>query len=108
MFVLKEVLVSHIKPYKYMEDNKHIGNYIVSAFDVQFIPVQSLHVRDAVRAGITLSTKYKSSAWIKFNGVTITIPYQTNLTSASIDNLVNQYMQMSEYINKTYNNYYVR
>ena len=108
MFHFKDTVFSHIKPYEYREDNKHLGNYIVSAFDVQFIPTQSLHVRDVVRAGITLSTKYKSSAWIKFNGVTITIPYQTNLTSASIDNLVNQYRQMSVHKNKTCNDYYTR
>lgn len=108
MFHFKDNIFSHIKPYEYREDNKHLGNYIVSAFDVQFIPTQSLHVCDAVRAGITLSTKYKSSAWIRFNGVMITIPYQTDLTSTSIDNLVNQYRQTFTRKNQAYSNYYTR
>ena len=108
MFNIKDMVFSHIIPLEYNKDNKRIGDYVVNAFDVQFIPIQSLHVCDAVRAGRTLSTKYKSSAWVMFNGVMITIPYKTNLTSTSIDNLVNQYRQMSVHKNKTCNDYYTR
>lgn len=108
MFKFKDNIFSHIKPYEYHEDNKHLGNYIVSSFDIQFIPTRSLHVCDAVRAGITLSTKYKSSAWINFDGIIITIPYQTNLTGEAIQNIVNQYRQRAILKYKTYNNYFMK
>ena len=96
------MIASHIKPYEYKnENNLCVGKYVLNLFTIQYIPNQDIPVKDAVHAGINVSTKYETPTWINFKGIIITIPYRTNLTDEAIQNIVNQYMFRAKLRNQT-------
>ncbi|MBO4582599.1 MAG: hypothetical protein J5714_00885 [Alphaproteobacteria bacterium] len=96
----KQIIRSHIRPYKYRHDGKKlVGTYIMhmpNEFDgqpytsIEFTPIVGTHIETAVDALIQISYDYKTNVWMKFSGVSINVPYKTK--SSEIEKIVYKYL----------------
>ena len=96
----KQVIRSHIRPYKYRSDNdKLVGTYVMhmpNEFDgrpypnIEFTPIIGTHIEAAVDASIQISYVYKTNVWMKFSGVPINVTYKTK--SSEIEEIVYKYL----------------
>lgn len=97
---LKQIIRSHIRPYKYRSDgNKLVGTYIMHMpnefdgrpyFSIEFTPIIGTHIEAAVDASIQISYDYQTNVWMKFNSVPINVPYKTK--SSEIEKIVYKYL----------------
>lgn len=97
---LKQIIRSHIRPYKYYsDDNKLVGSYVMHMpnefdgrpyFSIEFTPIIGTHIEAAVDASIQISYDYQTNVWMKFSGVPINVPYKTK--SSEIEKIVYKYL----------------
>jgi len=103
---LKQIIRSHIRPYKYRSDgNKLVGTYIMHMsnefdgrpyFSIEFTPIIGTHIEAAVDASIQISYDYQTNVWMMFRGVQIDVPYKTkpSETGAIIDKYLSAWHQL--------------
>lgn len=103
---LKQIIRSHIRPYKYYsDDNKLVGTYIMHMpnefdgrpyFSIEFTPIIGTHIEAAVDASIQISYDYQTNVWMMFRGVQIDVPYKTkpSETGAIIDKYLSAWHQL--------------
>lgn len=103
---LKQIIRSHIRPYKYRSDgNKLVGTYIMHIpnefdvrpyFSIEFTPIIGTHIEAAVDASIQISYDYQTNVWMMFRGVQIDVPYKTkpSETGAIIDKYLSAWHQL--------------
>ena len=103
---LKQIIRSHIRPYKYHSDgNKLVGTYIMHMpnefdvrpyFSIEFTPIIGAHIEAAVDASIQISYDYQTNVWMVFRGVQIDVPYKTkpSETGAIIDKYLSAWRQL--------------
>lgn len=103
---LKQIIRSHIRPYKYRSDgNKLVGTYIMHMpnefdgrpyFSIEFTPIIGTHIETAVDASIQISYDYQTNVWMMFRGVQIDVPYKTkpSETGAIIDKYLSAWHQL--------------
>ena len=97
---LKQVIRSHIRPYKYRSGNdKLVGTYVMhmpNEFDgrpwpsIKFTPSVGTYVETAVGASIQISYDYQTNVWMVFRGVQIDVPYKTK--PSEIEAIVDKYL----------------
>ena len=98
---LKQIIRSHIRPYKYYsDDNKLVGSYVMhmpNGFDdrpyvsIEFIPIVGVHIKAALDASIQISYDYQTNVWMKFSGVPINVPYKTK--PSEIGAIIDKYQE---------------
>lgn len=105
----KQIIRSHIRPYKhYSDDNKLVGTYVMhmpNAFtglpfaNIEFTPVIGTHVETAVGESIKISDKYQTNVWMKFFGIRINVPYKTETDEikAIVDKYLRTWHQLAAY-----------
>ncbi len=103
---LKQIIRSHIRPYKYYsDDNKLVGSYVMHMpnefdgrpyFSIEFTPIIGTHIETAVDASIQISYDYQTNVWMMFRGVRIDVPYKTkpSETGAIIDKYLSAWHQL--------------
>jgi hypothetical protein len=92
MFNFKDRFLSHIKPYKYIDDNfNRSGTYVIDLFDIHFTPIKDMEIKQAVRALIQISNKHKMHTYMFFNGVPVYVEYPTDLNKKNIQDIVDEY-----------------
>lgn len=103
---LKQIIRSHIRPYKYYsDDNKLVGSYVMhmpNEFDgrpwpsIKFTPIIGTHIEAALDASIQISYDYQTNVWMMFRGVQIDVPYKTkpSETGAIIDKYLSAWHQL--------------
>lgn len=103
---LKQIIRSHIRPYKYYsDDNKLVGSYVMhmpNEFDgrpwpsIKFTPSVGTYVETAVGASIQISYDYQTNVWMVFRGVQIDVPYKTKPSEigAIVDKYLNAWHQL--------------
>lgn len=100
--MLRQVIRSHIKPYKlYSEDNKCVGTYVIYldfvGFNIKLTPLPGTRIDNAVKESVKLSNKYKTSVWMNWFQIRIDIPYKTNSDEKTINNIVDEYLKTFEW-----------
>ena len=106
--MLRQVIRSHIKPYKlYSKDNKCIGTYVIhmpdvfTGFNIELIPLPGTRIENAVKESIELSNRYQLSVWMNWFQIRIDIPYKTNSDEKTINDIVDKYLKTFEHRAKT-------
>ena len=103
LVLMKQVIRSHIKPYKYFsENNECVGTYVMhlpdafNGFNIEFTPLPGTKIETAVKESIKLSNKYEMSVWMSWFRIKIDIPYKTDNDEKSVTNIVDKYLKTFE------------